>query len=370
MTVRVLIVDDLAASRETLRRALAFDETIAVVGEAGSGTEAVAKTDELRPDLVLMDVRMPDGDGVEATRHITKRFPRTRVVALTAYDDKDTVREMLMAGAAGYFLKGAPVDDLLSAVQKAHLGEEQIDRRVLPNALADLRRLLREERSQRAEAERLASLRQELLQILSHELRTPLTIMAGALRFVQRRGLTPDESALVESALSRAGELERLVEGLELLGEPPCEPGTTANPARAVREAYQRLRDRPDMAELVDEDWPAIRPRHLSRIATELLSNALRHGRRPVTVRTYRTGGEAVLEVADAGDFILNPELFDAFAQADMSSTREKGGLGLGLFLAQRLCEADEGQLSLRRENGRTIAEARYEIAGAGPDED
>lgn len=114
--IRVLVVDDATESRETLRRALAFDETIEVVGEAGSGREAIERTGELAPDIVLMDVTMPEGSGIEATQAITRRFPQTRVVALTAHEDPDTVRDMLRSGATGYVVKGAPVDDLIATL--------------------------------------------------------------------------------------------------------------------------------------------------------------------------------------------------------------------------------------------------------------
>src|SRR5688572_19011381 len=95
--VRVLVVDDADDSREVLRRALGFDDDIDVVGEADSGTSAVQQTESLKPDVILMDVRMPNGDGVSATREITRRFPSVHVIALTAHDDQDSVREMLTA---------------------------------------------------------------------------------------------------------------------------------------------------------------------------------------------------------------------------------------------------------------------------------
>src|SRR5688500_14722687 len=127
--IRVLVVDDAGESRKILRRALGFDDAIEVVGEAASGRAAVQQTEELRPDVVLMDVQMPDGDGVTATREITRRFPSVNVIALTAHDDQDSVREMLTAGATGYLVKGAPVDDVTTAIRKASTGESQVDER-------------------------------------------------------------------------------------------------------------------------------------------------------------------------------------------------------------------------------------------------
>jgi DNA-binding NarL/FixJ family response regulator len=360
--VRVLLVDDAAESRQTLRRALAFDPEIEVVGEASSGDEAVIQAESLRPDVVLMDVRMPDSDGVGATEHITQRFPQTRVLALTAHDDQGSVREMLTAGAIGYLVKGAPVDDLVSAIRGARQGEGKLDDRVLPHVLEDLRTLLQEEQGRRAEAERLARAREDFIQVLSHELRTPLTVIAGALQFLEGAQLPPGSDELVSAALRRIEDLERVAEGLELIGEGPPGVADVANPAEAFSRVLGGLPDRPDSVDGADESWVGVRDQHVARVTLELVTNALSHGQRPITLRAYRRGSEGVVEVTDAGDFEPDPKLFAAFTQADMSTRRERGGLGLGLFVSARLCELGRGRLDLRRENGRTVAEARFRL--------
>ncbi|HEX8099790.1 MAG TPA: response regulator transcription factor, partial [Actinomycetota bacterium] len=97
--VRVMVVDDSPSTRTMLREALALGGGIEVVGEAGSGKEAISRAQELGPDVILMDVRMPDGDGVHAAKTITTQHPDTKIVALTWSDDPSTVREMLTAGA-------------------------------------------------------------------------------------------------------------------------------------------------------------------------------------------------------------------------------------------------------------------------------
>lgn len=362
--IRVLVVDDAVESRETLRRALAFDESIEVVGEAGSGRQAVERIAELGPDVVLMDVSMPDGGGIEATQTVTRRFPATRVVALTAHEDPDTVRAMLRAGATGYVIKGAPVDDLLEALHRADEGEGTVDHRVMSLAVEDLRRLLGEERDRRAEAERLARTREEFVHVLAHELRTPLAVIIGTLGYLERRELAQEEQELVTSAMERVRQLQRVVEGLELIGQAGSEPGTAADPARVIDEILQRTGERPEKAEIQAGPWPGIRPQHLARVVEELMSNALRHGKRPVTVRVYRQGHEGVVEIVDHGDFEPRADLFQAFVQADMSVTRERSGMGLGLYVASRLCEATGGRIDLRREGNRTIAEARFLLAG------
>jgi DNA-binding NarL/FixJ family response regulator len=361
--VRVLIVDDAEDSRNVLRRALAMEPDIEVVGEAGSGDESVAMAEEARPDVVLMDVRMPEGNGINATRTITRRFPEIRVLALTAYDDKDSVRDMLDAGATGYLLKGAPVRELAAAVRKARKGEGGLDQRVLPGAVEDLRRLIQEERQRRADAERLARNREEFIQVLGHELRTPLAVISGTLRLLAEGQLTPDQGELVSSSLVRVADLERVITGLEMIGEGPADPSVASDPRQTVGDALASLGKPPEVLDLAQDTWRGVRPQHLGRVATELVNNAIRHGRPPVVVRAYRQGREGVLEVSDAGDFQPDPHLFAPFVQEDMSAQRRQGGLGLGLFVASRLCEASGGRLDLRRSGGRTLAEARFLLA-------
>jgi DNA-binding NarL/FixJ family response regulator len=362
--IRVLVVDDATESRETLRRALAFDESIEVVGEAGSGREAIDRTAELGPDIVLMDVTMPGGSGIEATQSITRRYPNTRVVALTAHEDPDTVRDMLRSGATGYVVKGAPVDELIEALHRADEGEGMVDHRIMPMAVEDLRRLLREERDRREEIERLARNREEFVHVLAHELRTPLTVITGTLVYLDRRDLTAEEKELVGSAMDRVGQLQRLVEGLELIGQGRSERDVAADPVRAVEQALERLGEQADDVEAEPDSWLGIRPQHLARVIEELASNAFRHGRRPVRIRAHRQGNEGIVEVVDHGEFEPRSDLYHAFVQGDMSVTRERSGMGLGLFVARRLCEAEGGRLDVRREDGRTVAEARFLLAG------
>jgi DNA-binding NarL/FixJ family response regulator len=361
--VRVLVVDDAAESREILSRALALEDGIEVVGEADSGVEAVRRADQERPDVVLMDVRMPGGDGIAATEEITRRFPSVHVIALTAHDDEDSVREMLTAGAAGYLVKGASVNDLVTAVRRASAGEALVDRRVLPHVLEELRSLLGEERRRRAEAEHLARNREEFIGVLSHELRTPLTVIAGALQFVERLELESEVRELVEAALMRTAELEQVVQGLELLGQGAPGPDDVAVPTEAAGAALGTRVAGPDEVSIAPDLWPGVRPSHLERVIRELVTNALTHGQRPVGLSVRREGREGVVRVTDAGDFEPEPRLFEPFVQQDMSTRRSHGGMGLGLFVTSRLCELGGGRLELRRDDGRTVAEARFRLA-------
>jgi len=357
--VRVLVVDDSPTTRAMLREALSLDDDIEVVGEANGGKEAIANADALEPDVVLLDVRMPEGDGVQAARHIASSHPSTRIVALTWSDDPNTVRDMLAAGAIGYVVKGGTIDELVGAIRRARAGEPELDQRVLPGAMDDLRRLLEQERERREEVERLSKAKTEFIQVLSHELRTPLTVISGALHMLLRSGIDPEEEPLVESALRRTGELEFLVEGLELVGAGPSNQGV-AYPIEAIRAASERLGDRADVVKAPDETWPGISQRYLERVTYDLLSNAVRHGKRPVRIEAKRRDGVARLFVRDAGGWSADERHFQAFFQEDMSETRSRGGFGLGLFLASRLCQAAGGGLTVRNVGGITVAEARF----------
>ncbi|MEV4095422.1 response regulator transcription factor [Streptosporangium saharense] len=126
-TVRVLVVDDQELVREGIASLLGIQPGLTVVGTARDGQEAVRRALELAPDVVLMDVRMPGADGVEAVAVLRQRMPRCRVVMLTTFDDEEYVVRALAAGAAGYLLKDLPAADLAGAVRLAGAGVTQLD---------------------------------------------------------------------------------------------------------------------------------------------------------------------------------------------------------------------------------------------------
>jgi len=121
--VRVLLVDDDGLMRAGLRAVLSSDETVEVVGEAADGRAAVERTRVLRPDVVLMDVRMPELDGIAATRLIVAATPAARVLMLTTFSDDDYVVDALAAGASGFLLKRARPEQLLEAIHVVAAGE-------------------------------------------------------------------------------------------------------------------------------------------------------------------------------------------------------------------------------------------------------
>ncbi|MEU1367537.1 response regulator transcription factor [Streptomyces sp. NPDC005803] len=140
MSARVVVADDQAVVREGIVMLLGLLPGIEVVGSAKDGEEAVALVAELAPDVVLMDLRMPRCDGVEATRRIRKDFPGTQVVVLTTFADDDSLFPALRAGARGYLTKDAGGDEIVRAVQAVRSGEAglspAIQRRLLEQVTA------------------------------------------------------------------------------------------------------------------------------------------------------------------------------------------------------------------------------------------
>ena len=128
MATRILIVDDHEMTRLGLRTALEPEEDLAVVGEAATAEEAAARAGELRPDLVLMDLRLQgEADGIEACRDIRSLLPETRVLMLSAFGESDAVVGAIMAGAAGYVLKNISRGELLRALRQAAAGQPVLD---------------------------------------------------------------------------------------------------------------------------------------------------------------------------------------------------------------------------------------------------
>lgn len=125
--ISVLIVDDHAVVRQGLRTFLDLVDEVEVVGEAANGVAAVEQVQELLPDVVLMDLLMPELDGIEATRRIRALSPSTQVIALTSFSEDDQVFAAIRAGAIGYLLKNVAPADLAKAVQAARRGEVQLD---------------------------------------------------------------------------------------------------------------------------------------------------------------------------------------------------------------------------------------------------
>jgi two-component system, NarL family, response regulator NreC len=138
--IRILLADDHAVVRQGFKMILSSQPDMEIVGEAGNGREAVELAEQLKPDVVVMDVAMPELNGIEATRRLASSVPHARVVALSMHKDNVYVREILRAGARGYLLKDSVAADLVSAVRATAQGEGYLSPAVSNAVLDDYRR--------------------------------------------------------------------------------------------------------------------------------------------------------------------------------------------------------------------------------------
>jgi NarL family two-component system response regulator LiaR len=136
--IRVLIVDDHTIVRKGVKALLAEIENIEVIGEAANGHEAVKQAETLQPDVILMDLVMPEMDGIEAISQITDHQPETHILALTSFSTDDKIFPAIKAGAIGYLLKDSDPQDLVVAIQQVHRGEPSLHPKIAQKVLLEL----------------------------------------------------------------------------------------------------------------------------------------------------------------------------------------------------------------------------------------
>jgi DNA-binding NarL/FixJ family response regulator len=170
VTIRVLLADDHKMLREGLRRSLS-EEGFDIVGEAENGDQAVRLATELQPDIVLMDVSMPELDGVEATRAIRKEDGAPQVIMLTMHADKEVLADAIRAGASGYLVKDCSIEEIAEAIRMAMQGDTALSPQLAATMLDEVRRL---DIPDTAEDDRVITKREEeVLQLIADGCSTP-----------------------------------------------------------------------------------------------------------------------------------------------------------------------------------------------------
>lgn len=158
---RIVLVDDHEVVRLGLKSLLDHHPQFEVIGEAGTAKEAIEQVSRLKPDIVLMDIRLPGASGIEACEEITRNFPETRVVMLTSYAEDEMLFSAIRAGASGYVLKQISSEDLIRALEAVGRGEALLDPAVTQRVFQEVRRAVKEE-----EASAFANLSQQEKHVL------------------------------------------------------------------------------------------------------------------------------------------------------------------------------------------------------------
>lgn len=365
--VTVLIAEDEPAVRAALSDLIDIEDELELVGAAADAQEAIDMAREHRPDVALVDVKMPAGGGARAAREIRDFSPATRVVALSAYEDRTTVLEMLRAGAAGYLVKGTAAGEIVEAIRRAVRGQASLSTEVTAEVIHELVELLDRSERMTRELHDLDQTKSELIQVLSHELMTPITVIQGAAGTISGLGgaLSQEDARELAASVSRAAErLRRLVGNLtatarldreeaEVTTRPIAAAEVIAMAAAGFPEAGDRLRLRGGHPSL--ELWGDLQL--ASQALAALLENALDYSppEEPVDILVDGTGVALRLQVADRGSGIhpaLAGRIFAAFTQADASVTRTHEGLGIGLYLATKIMAALEGKIEFESRKG------------------
>jgi signal transduction histidine kinase len=385
--IRVMIAEDEVAVRDALGDLIDADPDMDLVGAAKDATEAIEVALRERPDVALVDVKMPGGGGSHAAREIRKGSPDTRVVALSAYEDRRTVLEMLRAGVVGYVVKGTSADEILYAIRRSMRGQGSLSVEVTADVIRELASLLERSEELTRDLRELNRTKSELIQILSHELFTPITTIQGFALTVAERGdqLSADEVRVLGSGVAKASErLRRLVGNLAAaarLDRPGVEVSTVPFPAddliRRAIEEFSADRGRLHVPETSAGLPLAVDVDLATQAVVTLIENALDLSGpdQAVDISAEGRGEDLRIEVADRGPGVPEDQrerIFDAFTQADASDTRTHEGLGIGLFLARRIMAAHGGGIDHRdREGGGSVFSLAFPMApgSGGPPE-
>jgi two-component system, NarL family, response regulator DevR len=223
-TIRVFLMDDHEVVRRGVAALLADDEDIEVVGEAGSAEQALARIPAARPDVALLDVRVPDGDGVSVCREIRSRMPEVACLMLTSFSDEEALFDAVMAGAAGYVLKQIHGSDLVSAVRTVASGQSLLD----PRSTTQMLRRLRDREARKDPLAALSDQERQILELIGEGLTNR---QIGERMFLAEKTVKNYVSNLFTKLnMSRRTQAAAFVAQLKATGPAPDRRGTGTSP--------------------------------------------------------------------------------------------------------------------------------------------
>ncbi|MDH3763441.1 MAG: response regulator [Gammaproteobacteria bacterium] len=372
MSIKVTLADDHENLRTGFRGLLESADEIEVISEAGNGRETVEQVAELKPDVVVMDVAMPGINGVDATREITEIAPNVRVLALSGHNDGFFVKGMLEAGARGYLLKDAAVNELVTAVRTLSEGRIYVSPSVIDtltysflSTVSELnasrqkqKQLLDEIQVKNSELERQNAELERFTYSVSHDLRAPLVTIKGFIGLLQK-DITSGKSETIQSDLKQisdatdnmATQLDELLE-LSRVGRlvnPPVEIDLNEMAASVVALFSSSITES-DVDIKIDQAMPVAYgdAGRIFEVFQNLVGNAIKFANSEdtsvVEIGAEESAGQVVCHVRDNGVGI-QPEylerIFNLFERLDP----QVEGTGIGLALAKRIVEFHNGKI-------------------------
>lgn len=364
--MRILLVDDSAPVRRSLRDLIEIAGGHDVVGEACNGLQAVDKTSDLHPDLVLMDVNMPVMSGTDATRLIKERDPQVKILALTALGDMAHVSSMVKAGASGYLLKGGASDQLLESIQAVSRGEGALDKDVSLDVIKGMAEL----EAQLRQAQRMESVGQ-LVGGIAHDFNNVISVIGNYAEFV-RAELDEDDQkrgdlAEISAAANRAAGLVSQLMTFSKKGDTEAELlDLNEVVANATKLWSRALGEDIDLKTNLADDLPPIRmdPTHVDQILMNLVVNgrdAMPTGG-ALTITTLSdvdvahshsgVAGHISIWVTDTG-VGMEEEVARRIFEPFFSTKGRDSGTGLGLATVHGIVKQALGWIELETAPGR-----------------
>ncbi len=372
MTIRVILADDHQSLRAGFRGILETADDIEVVAEAGNGRDTVVQAAELQPDVVVMDVAMPGINGVDATREITESASQVKVLALSGHNDGFFIKGMLEAGARGYLLKDAAVNELIGAVRALAEGRLYVSPSVIDTltysflstiseldaSRAKQQQLLDEIQVKNRELERQNAELERFTYSVSHDLRAPLVTIKGFIGLLQQDIIAANEGAIESDISQIAGATDNMARQLDELLE-LSRVGRLVNPpveidlGEMVRSVITMFADDTAAASIafnVDDEMPMAYgdSGRIFEVFQNLIGNAIKFtdgSREPrIEIGATRDNDEIVCRVRDNGIGIQREYLERVFNLFERLDTQIEG-TGIGLALAKRIVEFHEGRI-------------------------